>query len=297
MYMTERSRSGTVTRREGYDFARAARQATTTAAVTAVTTVATGGTPDMFRAGTGRRARTGVSIMGSRKTSFSITRQELPAVLRRIADALERADAADAPAGGETGGETDPLLAAGLGEFRKFKLNAKHAFGHMEVVLKVKTPDAPAFAPTAAEAAATGDAPGGVRMSRPPHLAGRPSYKSLKKRMRSSFKALRQAVQAGTMPHPEAAASFLADSLLMVEYPGYGDEHYAAYRTATEALRAALEAARQAAGAQPGPSADAGADAPHDASTPAAAPPITPDVRHAVEELYRLMVLCHDRYK
>lgn len=256
----------------------------------------------MFRAGTGRRARIGVSIMGSRKTSFSITRQELPAVLRRIADALERDDAADAPASGETGGETDPLLGAGLGEFRKFKLNAKHAFGHMEVVLKVKTPDAPAFAPTAAGAASAGDTPDGARPLRP---AGRPSYKSLKKRMRSSFKALRQAVQAGTMPHPDAAASFLADSLLMVEYPGYGDEHYDVYRTATEALRAALEAALQTAGAQSGPSpdvrADDGADAPHDASappvTPPAAPPITPEVRHAVEELYRLMVLCHDRYK
>ncbi|BFR49528.1 GAK system XXXCH domain-containing protein [Nitratidesulfovibrio sp. HK-II] len=243
--------------------------------------------------------------MGSRKTSFSITRQELPAVLRRIAGALERDGAAEAPAGGEIGGETDPLLAAGLGEFRKFKLNAKHAFDHMEVVLKVKTPDASAFGPDAAGAAATDDGPGGARASRLPHLSGRPSYKSLKKRMRSSFKALRQAVQAGTMPHPEAAASFLADSLLMVEYPGYGDEHYAAYRTATEALRAALEAARQTAGAQPGPSPDAGADAPHDASTPTAAspvtptaaPPITPEVRHAVEELYRLMVLCHDRYK
>lgn len=239
--------------------------------------------------------------MGSRKTSFSITRQELPAVLRRIADALERDGAADAPVGGETGGETDPLLAAGLGEFRKFKLNAKHAFGHMEVVLKVKTPDAPAFAAAAAGAAATVAGTGDARAPRHPHLAGRPSYKSLKKRMRSSFKALRQAVQAGTMPHPEAAASFLADSLLMVEYPGYGDEHYDAYRTATEALRAALEAALQTAGAQSGPSPDDGADAPHDASappvTPPAASPITPEVRHAVEELYRLMVLCHDRYK
>ena len=248
--------------------------------------------------------------MGSRKTSFSITRQELPAVLRRIADALERDDTAEALADAATGGETDPLLAAGLGEFRKFKLNAKHAFGHMEVVLKVKTPDAPdapAFAPPAAATAATGEAPGGARTAlsphppHPAHRAGRPSYKSLKKRMRSSFKALRQAVQAGAMPHPEAAASFLADSRLMVEYPGYGDEHYDAYRTATEALRAALEAARQTAGAQSGPSPDDGADAPHDASappvTPPAAPPITPDVRHAVEELYRLMVLCHDRYK
>lgn len=246
--------------------------------------------------------------MGSRKTSFSITRQELPAVLRRIADALERADAAEAPANAAHGGEPDPLLAAGLGEFRKFKLNAKHAFGHMEVVLKVKTPDAPAFGSTAIGAASTGDAPGGARPSRPSHLAGRPSYKSLKKRMRTSFKALRQAVQAGAMPQPQAAASFLADSLLMVEYPGYGDEHYAEYRAATEALRTALEAAPQAAGAQSGISADAGADAQRDTPapvtppdsppvTPPVTPDVTPDVRHAVEELYRLMVLCHDRYK
>ncbi|MGJ3521772.1 GAK system XXXCH domain-containing protein [Nitratidesulfovibrio sp. D1] len=211
--------------------------------------------------------------MGSRKTSFSITRQELPAVLRRIADALERADAEE-QSGAATGGETDPLLAAGLGDFRKFKLNATHAFGQMEVVLKVKTPDAAAIPPHAAETARS---------------PGRPSYKSLKKRMRSSFKALRRAVQAGAMPPPEAAASFLSDSLLMVEYPGYGDEHYGAYRQATEALRAALEAA---------PTDGSPAAAPSGVPpAPAAIPPVTPEIRHAVEELYRLMVLCHDRYK
>ncbi len=211
--------------------------------------------------------------MGSRKTSFSITRQELPAVLRRIADALERADAEE-QSGAATGGETDPLLAAGLGDFRKFRLNATHAFGQMEVVLKVKTPDAAAIPPHA---------------DPPARSPGRPSYKSLKKRMRSSFKALRRAVQAGAMPPPEAAASFLSDSLLMVEYPGYGDEHYEAYRQATEALRAALKAA---------PTDDSPAAAPSGVPpAPAAIPPVTPEIRHAVEELYRLMVLCHDRYK
>jgi XXXCH domain-containing protein len=234
--------------------------------------------------------------MGSRKTSFSITRQELPAVLRRIADALEQAGAGQTPAVAATGGETDPLLAAGLGDFRKFKLNARHAFGQMEVVLKVKTPDAATFPPHAIGTAGTGDA-----AARPARSPGRPSYKSLKKRMRSSFKALRRAVQAGAMPPPEAAASFLSDSLLMVEYPGYGDEHYEAYRQATEALRAALDAAPAAV------SPDAGSDAPHDPSapgvpdtlpaTPPVTPPVTPEIRHAVEELHRLMVLCHDRYK
>ncbi|MEG6506221.1 GAK system XXXCH domain-containing protein [Nitratidesulfovibrio sp. 1201_IL3209] len=226
--------------------------------------------------------------MGSRKTSFSITRQELPAVLRRIADALEQAGAGETPADAATGGETDPLLAAGLGDFRKFKLNARHAFGQMEVVLKVKTPDAATIPPHATGTAAAGDA-----AARPARSPGRPSYKSLKKRMRSSFKALRRAVQAGVMPPPEAAASFLSDSLLMVEYPGYGDEHYEAYRQATEALRAALEAASAAV------SPDAASDAPHAPSAPGVpvTPPVTLELRHAVEELYRLMVLCHDRYK
>ncbi len=144
----------------------------------------------------------------------------------------------------------------------------------MEVVLKVKTPDAAAIPPHA---------------DPPARSPGRPSYKSLKKRMRSSFKALRRAVQAGAMPPPEAAASFLSDSLLMVEYPGYGDEHYEAYRQATEALRAALKAA---------PTDDSPAAAPSGVPpAPAAIPPVTPEIRHAVEELYRLMVLCHDRYK
>lgn len=244
--------------------------------------------------------------MGSRKTSFSITRQDLPAVLRRIADALERADAAkgtDAPTSTPQDGETDPLLAAGLGDFRKFKLSAKNDFGHMDVVLKVKTPDA-AIAVADGTPLTSTDA-GTQRSGSPARSAGRPSYKSLKKRMRTSFKALRQAVQAGVMPPPHAAASFLSDSLLMVEYPGYGDEHYAAYRTATEALRTALEAApATAAPADTSADASAGttgaAETAASAASPGATPgatPVSPEIRHAVEELYRLMVLCHDRYK
>ncbi|WP_353117129.1 GAK system XXXCH domain-containing protein [Nitratidesulfovibrio sp.] len=239
--------------------------------------------------------------MGSRKTTFSITRQELPSVLRRIADALERTGTDAHPTGAAPDGETDPLLAAGLEDFRKFKLNAKHAFGQMEVVLKVKTPDA-AIA-DANGSATTSAAAGAHHSARPARTGGRPSYKSLKKRMRSSFRALRQAVQAGVMPPPQASASFLSDSLLMVEYPGYGDEHYAAYRTATEALRVALEAAPQA---QPhgdpallappaSPVSPASMDGPAEAAP--AARTVTPEIRHAVEELYRLMVLCHDRYK
>ena len=236
--------------------------------------------------------------MGSRKTTFSTTRQELPAVLRRIADALERGDAIGGSATAMPEDEADPLLASGLGDFRKFKLNAKHAFGQMQVVLKVKTPGAAATAADA-DGTTTGTGAGARHAVR---AAGRPSYKSLKKRMRASFKALRQAVQAGVMPPPQAAASFLSDSLLMVEYPGYGDEHYAAYLAATEALHAALEAVDT--GGIP-------AAAPTDAADPASAPagnggaavitpvtpPVTPEIRHAVEELYRLMVLCHDRYK
>lgn len=237
--------------------------------------------------------------MGSRKTSFSITRQELPAVLRRIANVLEQTDTSketDTPTNAPQGGETDPLLASGLGDFRKFKLSARHAFGHMDVVLKVKTPDAAIAVADAAETLLTGT---GTQYSAPPaRPAGRPSYKSLKKRMRTSFKALRQAVQAGVMPPPHAAASFLSDSLLMVEYPGYGDEHYGAYRAATEALRAALETAPADAAAPTDTSAAAPA-ATAEAAPPAApaAAPVTPEIRRAVEELYRLMVLCHDRYK
>lgn len=237
--------------------------------------------------------------MGSRKTTFSTTRQELPAVLRRIADALERGDAIGEPATAVPEDEADPLLASGLGDFRKFKLNAKHAFGQMQVVLKVKTPGAAATAADADGPTTTGTGAGARHAVR---AAGRPSYKSLKKRMRASFKALRQAVQAGVMPPPQAAASFLSDSLLMVEYPGYGDEHYAAYLAATEALRAALEAVGTG-----GIPAAAPADAADSAAAPAGdggvavitpvTPPVMPEIRHAVEELYRLMVLCHDRYK
>lgn len=241
--------------------------------------------------------------MGSRKTTFSITRQELPAVLRRIADALERGDTAWAAGKTTPEGEADPLLAEGLGDFRKFKLNAKHAYGQMQVVLKVKTPDAVTAAVDGT--ANTGAGASAPTTARPPRPAGRPSYKSLKKRMRASFKALRQAVQAGAMPPPQAVASFLSDSLLMVEYPGYGDEHYPAYRAATEALRTALEAAPPAsaptdspAAAPANPTDSVAASAAPDAPVALpVTPPVTPEIRRAVEELYQLMVQCHDRYK
>jgi len=69
-----------------------------------------------------------------------------------------------------------------------------------------------------------------------------PKYKSLKKHMKQTFKAIGLALNAGQLPPDLEARSFIADSRLMVSYPGKGDEFYAVYLEKTEAFEAALAA-------------------------------------------------------
>jgi XXXCH domain-containing protein len=67
-------------------------------------------------------------------------------------------------------------------------------------------------------------------------------YSRLKKRMKRSFKAIRSSLDAGLAPAAEAVASFLADSDVMVCYPGHGDEFYLDYSRACRELARAWEA-------------------------------------------------------
>jgi XXXCH domain-containing protein len=151
--------------------------------------------------------------MGSAtKLERYLTREELPAFLRELADALEQA-----PAEGEF---------ACVADFRKLKLAVKHEFEQVTVKLKAKGPEA-----CAAEEALE-DESGGL---------GKPKYKHLKKRMKSSFKLLFRMLHEGQMPPEAAVRSFVEDSRLMVSYPGYGDEDYEEYSRAVEEFETAYE--------------------------------------------------------
>lgn len=135
--------------------------------------------------------------------------QNLPAVFRELADALEK--------GGE--GEF-----ACVDDFKKFKISGKLEFGQVVVKMKFKTEQ------ECAAALEEGEEPG---------APGKPSYKSLKKRMKSSFRMLVKMIHDGQVPPEAAVESFLEDSELMVSYEGYGDEFYASYAQVCETFRQA----------------------------------------------------------
>jgi XXXCH domain-containing protein len=137
--------------------------------------------------------------------------QGLAAFLRGLADAVEQG-----------GGDEY----ACVNDFKKMKISVKREFG--QIALKAKFKSA---SQCSAEEGGVEAVPGGL-----------PRYKSLKKRMKESFKIIFTMIHDGTMPPDEAVLSFLADSALMVTYPGYGDEFYPAYTEACRAFEAAYKA-------------------------------------------------------
>ncbi len=154
-----------------------------------------------------QQLRNGTEVPMSNKLFVTCTREELSSVFRTLADALEGTPSTDG---------TIPSLEA----FRKLKIGIKDEYGQVSLKLKFRTDLGDIDAPECACGGAQKD--------------GKPSYKSLKKRMRSSFKAVYQAVHAGQLPPDTAVEAFIGESRLMVQYPGFGDEYYAAYDKAVD---------------------------------------------------------------
>jgi XXXCH domain-containing protein len=75
-----------------------------------------------------------------------------------------------------------------------------------------------------------------------PHPGGGGRYKSLKKRMKETFKILTTALTAGQRPDPAIVAAFIADSRSMTTFSGKGDEYYPAYDTEVGRLEEAAAA-------------------------------------------------------
>lgn len=112
--------------------------------------------------------------------------------------------------------------------FRKLKLSVKQEFGQAIAKLKVSLPRPEDEADDDNDCLSPGE-----------ELI---KYSKLKKRMKSSFNVITTNLAEGRLPPEEAVASFLADSDMMVCYPGYGDEFYLDYtklcRTFTKAWEA-----------------------------------------------------------
>lgn len=177
------------------------------------------------------------------KVEVSLTPEGLPQLFRDLAANLE----------GKPGGALDGAEIRGC---VKLKVEVKHKAGRAVVKVKAKHEDPSAPAP----AKSAGKAPAKA-------ATGRPKYGSLKKRLKSSWKAVQEAVAAGSLPEGPMAAAFLADSELMILFPGKGDEYYKPYATALAAFRQALSRGDLAA------------------------------LKKACAELDRVKVQCHARYK
>ena len=152
---------------------------------------------------------------------------------------------------------SDLTAKAGLGELvvgtevvplddcRSLKISIKHfgASSMLKVTLKF-----PALGPDALPAPDVPDAeaPAGGESADTPaeavETSGQPRYKSLKKRMKSSFKLIVMSLRAGQIPTPDAVASFIADSRVMIRFPGKGDAFYPAYDAEVDRFAAAAAA-------------------------------------------------------
>lgn len=162
--------------------------------------------------------------MGSskQKIEFLLTKEEVPDWLHTMADAVA---AGVLP---QSGGS-----AIDLGGCRSLKISLKDSGPQMRAKISVS------FHRPSLEGAIEGR-PETIREVQPGHEGPHPKYKSLKKHMKQTFRALGQAIMAGNLPPALEASSFIADSKLMVTYAGKGDEFYAAYLEKTEAFEAAL---------------------------------------------------------
>lgn len=159
-------------------------------------------------------------ISNKHKSEKVLDKSELAGWLRDLAAAVEA---------GELSGEAGAVLS--LEGFRSLKLSFKPGFdGKVMAKLSVKFPkNSTGGLAEAAEEDDDEDESGTL-----------PKYKSLKKHMKQTFKAIGVALNAGQIPPGAEAQSFIADSRLMVSYPGKGDEIYAAYLEKTNAFEAAL---------------------------------------------------------
>jgi XXXCH domain-containing protein len=112
-------------------------------------------------------------------------------------------------------------------DFKKMKLELKREGDQLHLKAKVKTIEACTVC--------------GETTCEETEADGKPKYKTVKKRMDKCFKSMGDALKKGIMPEKGEVDSFIADSELMVAYPGHGDEHYDQYAKLCVQLNVACE--------------------------------------------------------
>jgi len=156
------------------------------------------------------------------KLDMICSAKELAEVLRDMAEALEH---------GRISLEGIDLS---WSEVLKISLSIKNRGEAAEVRMKV----ASGPLQTASSKAALPDAKTRPTAGRKPHGG----YGALKKRMKKTFKNIMSALHEHAWPDAGDVDVFVRDSGLMVQYPGQGDEFYAAYNEAVAGFAAAVEA-------------------------------------------------------
>ena len=80
------------------------------------------------------------------------------------------------------------------------------------------------------------------KMSRLQAELAEQKYRPLKKRMKKSFKKIKELVKRNELPPRSLLEDFLAEATVMVSYSGFGDEHYHDFSEACRALKEARDA-------------------------------------------------------
>ena len=168
-----------------------------------------------------------MNMTGKQTSEAMIDRDGLPQWLRELAAAF---DAGELPG---------PAGTLGLQGWRGLKISIKEGFGgQMRAKISVKFPKASGQF-LSGQALAGGE---GADDDDDDDCGSLPKYSSLKKHMKQTFKAIGQALTAGQAPPEAETRSFIADSRLMVSYPGKGDEFYGVYMEQALAFEAAFNA-------------------------------------------------------
>lgn len=151
-------------------------------------------------------------MSGDKRCFEDLTQAQLADFFRHIADRLDGVipDTAELSA--------DAIAALDPGEFKRLKISIKRDIEGFSLKWKSKA--------MIRRADAEGE---GIA---PPADEREVKYKTLKKRMKTNFKAVTESLAADVLPGEAAVAAFLEDSRLMTTFPDKGAEFYGDYERA-----------------------------------------------------------------
>jgi XXXCH domain-containing protein len=147
--------------------------------------------------------------MGSResKTQTSVSLDALPAFFKDFAERLEQAIS-----------DKNENQQNDLTDFSKIRIRVKREGDHADVKMKIKWQE------TAREETDEGDS----ALEKP----RKTKYKTLKKRMEKTFKAMAKELKHGVVPSLDTVETYLEDAAKMVTYPDKGEPFYSDFQKA-----------------------------------------------------------------